>query len=339
MATSTQNLQNIPSTTPSPTHIDIEITNYCNLECPMCPRTTILNRPLKHQTTKEFIQLLKQINIEVSDVSRYPNNKIPYTWLHMFGEAMLNKDFHNIINEASIKFNNVGISTNGTMLTENNSKKLLATKLSRLIISLDSIDNSIYSIVRAGAPKLDKTLKQVTNFLRLKRKLNSLLYCEIQVINFPEYPLNARRFVEYFQGIDLEYDNNTVLMIKELVDFAGQVAIDTSLQQNMSKQRKSCIFPQNRCAILSNGDVVPCCYDINGLMKMGNIFQTKFMSIWHNEKYTRFRVAHATQNFENYNMCNKCDQTYLFPDIKSNYRVRITDGIDNIEPLNRNKSA
>ena len=40
---------------------------------------------------------------------------------------------------------------------------------------------------------------------------------------------------------------------------------------------------------LSNGDVVPCCLDGNGVIKLGNIFEEKFTDILNNDRYINMR--------------------------------------------------
>jgi radical SAM protein with 4Fe4S-binding SPASM domain len=41
--------------------------------------------------------------------------------------------------------------------------------------------------------------------------------------------------------------------------------------------------------IFSNGDVVPCCYDYNSEMKVGNVFEKPFTEIWNGPTYRDLR--------------------------------------------------
>ena len=79
-----------------PLHLDIEVTSYCNLACPMCPRTHRVelgkweNRMMKFETFKKIIDEgapkgLKAINL---------NN---------FGESFYNKNLVKMINYAKSK--------------------------------------------------------------------------------------------------------------------------------------------------------------------------------------------------------------------------------------------
>ncbi len=55
--------------------------------------------------------------------------------------------------------------------------------------------------------------------------------------------------------------------------------------------------------ILYNGDVVLCCYDYDGIHKIGNIFEDGFAKIWHSKKNRMFRKMVIKKELE---LCKKC---------------------------------
>lgn len=53
-----------------------------------------------------------------------------------------------------------------------------------------------------------------------------------------------------------------------------------------------CKCPWSSMSILSNGDVVPCPYDINDELRLGNAKKDLLFDIWNSKPYTFFRRSH-----------------------------------------------
>ena len=68
--------------------------------------------------------------------------------------------------------------------------------------------------------------------------------------------------------------------------------------------------------IRSNGDVVPCCYDLVNKMPMGNVLREDLETIWNNKDYQNLR-----RDIEELNppdLCQGCPVLYNFqPMVKS----------------------
>ena len=57
--------------------------------------------------------------------------------------------------------------------------------------------------------------------------------------------------------------------------------------------KKTCGRPENGpLQIQWNGEVIPCCYDYNNQIILGNAFETPVMEILGGEKYEDLRDAH-----------------------------------------------
>ena len=56
--------------------------------------------------------------------------------------------------------------------------------------------------------------------------------------------------------------------------------------------------------VLSNGDVVPCCYDIIGKCVLGNIMCENLFNIWDNARFTELRQA--VRQSEPIGICKEC---------------------------------
>ncbi len=102
-----------------PNMIHIEPTNHCNLGCIMCPQ------PREMQRVKGMMNfdLYKSIIDELKDTPA------EFVYLHQFGESLLHKKITDMVDYASENGLQVGMSTNGTLLNEKISERILNSKL------------------------------------------------------------------------------------------------------------------------------------------------------------------------------------------------------------------
>ena len=109
-----------------PNMIHIEPTNHCNLGCIMCPQ------PREMQRVKGMMNfdLYKSIIDELKDTPA------EFVYLHQFGESLLHKKITDMVDYASENGLQVGMSTNGTLLNEKISERILNSKLDFLTLSL-----------------------------------------------------------------------------------------------------------------------------------------------------------------------------------------------------------
>ena len=113
----------VPPVPDAPWALYVEITNECNLECPMCARTTSMTRAVEDMTPAVYRRV-------IDEADELGVEKIR---LHMFGESLLHPQVYELIPYAAAKphIRQVALSTNVTPLTEENSRRLLDTGLSR----------------------------------------------------------------------------------------------------------------------------------------------------------------------------------------------------------------
>lgn len=108
--------------------IRLEVTSHCNLRCEYCHNSEYSNRQ-DDMTTEEILQLICNIK------QQFPINKILLTG----GEPLVNKDICKIIEQISELGIKADLVSNGTLLTEEMVKKLEASGLKRIRLSIDEI--------------------------------------------------------------------------------------------------------------------------------------------------------------------------------------------------------
>ena len=73
--------------------------------------------------------------------------------------------------------------------------------------------------------------------------------------------------------------------------------------------KTTCGRPENGpLQIQWNGEVIPCCYDYNNQIILGNAFEAPVLDILNGEKYRLLRWAHRNKEFKLFPYCDQCDQ-------------------------------
>ena len=111
-----------------PKYLVIEPTNYCNLNCIMCPRKDMT----RTQGLMQFSLFRKIIDESVGNVD--------FIYLHFFGEPAFTREIIDFINYAGGKGMTVALSTNATVLSGKVAEDLINSKLNILMMSFDSLD-------------------------------------------------------------------------------------------------------------------------------------------------------------------------------------------------------
>lgn len=140
----------------------IEATSNCNLSCPMCSRNYWVN---EKKGDMDF-SLFEKVVSEVKNIGA-----IETIFFGGIGEPFVHPRIIDMIKKAKATGRNVEAITNGTMLDEENIQKIIDSRLDRLWVSMDSLDEKQYSDIRSGADykSLNDRLRNLKD-LRIKSK-------------------------------------------------------------------------------------------------------------------------------------------------------------------------
>lgn len=241
----------------------VEITNICNLKCSFCPDT---------KRTKQFM--------EISDFERIINKIKPYTnliYLHIKGEPLLHprlKDILNICEKENIKVN---ITTNATLLSKNLDILVNSNILRQINLSLHSINKN----ENTDEYNTEIYLENILNSIRILNA-NTNILISYRLWNLANIEENNEN-VEIINILQKEYniDNlaekakqNKAIKLKEKTYLNQDIEFKwPSLQNEVISETGKCFGLRNQVGILVNGDIVPCCLDQEGIIKLGNIFE------------------------------------------------------------------
>lgn len=139
--------------------IRLEVTSHCNLQCEYCHNSEYSNRN-DDMSTEEILKLIRNLK------QQYPINKILLTG----GEPLVKKDICKIIEQISALEIKADLVSNGTLLTEEMVKKLEASGLKRIRLSIDEIgeNSSLRSTTKPN---------QIWNIARMIRSVSEMEVC------------------------------------------------------------------------------------------------------------------------------------------------------------------
>lgn len=144
----------------SPRVVFIEVTNHCNLLCEMCPRTFVTYEEPQTLSWENFLRI----------VGQFP--EMQRAVLHGIGEPLINKDLPRMIEHLKARGVTVLFNTNATLLTEAWARKLIASGLDEIRVSIDGADPQTYAQIR-GAPLLHKLIANLKRFVEIQTELNA----------------------------------------------------------------------------------------------------------------------------------------------------------------------
>lgn len=255
--------------------IYIEITNVCNLNCSFCSKS---NREKKTITVDEFEIILKRIN-DYTD----------YIYLHVKGEPLLHPNLDKLLDIASKYNKQVNITTNATLLKEK--KDLLKHPAIRQInISLHSENNkdNYLEDIFETIDELDKII--VLRYWILKDK-NELTEIVDKVLK--HYNLSTNTVDKH-----IKIKNNLYLDKQE--EFVWP-----SLNNGYYNENGYCYALKDQLAILSDGTIVPCCLDSEGVINLGNIYNSSVEEIVSSKRFKEMKEAFSNRKVCE-ELCKKC---------------------------------
>jgi radical SAM protein with 4Fe4S-binding SPASM domain len=271
-----------------PVHITIEPTNQCNLCCPICETGSgILNRPKGSLQYKDFKIIIDKIHTHTNSIFLY----------HM-GEPFLNPDLYKMIKYAKSKSLYITTCTNGQFV---DAKQLVESGIDEVIFQIGGLSEQTHVIYRIGG-NLEQIIQNLKNVL--KEKLSSRKSRPKVIFGFIVMKHNEAEIDEFYEfARKLKVDEARVLNPcvrnwqqgneflpnnEKYWDYDREAFKNGKLMAKKNSGNR-CNWIYISTVILNNGDVVPCCRDVQGDFVMGNVLREDLEDIWNGKRYINFR--------------------------------------------------
>lgn len=307
---------------PQLTFLFLEITDSCNLRCQHCgsdcssKRQTYLSYPI-------IEDLLRKVS------EQYDSTKIMICITG--GEPLIHPDVEKIIKTSSDFGFKVGITTNGTLVTENVAKSLVSAGLNTVAVSLDGFGKT-HDEFRKIKGSFRRAIEGIHNFRAAgidpqavtvvhKKNIQELdkLYSFLVDDKFESWGITTIEPIgRAKENIDLLLGKSELRIV---FDFIKEKRFDLNCEMEvtygcshfvtMKYEREirdfyfQCGAGTKVAGIRANGNIVAC-LDIEDCDEtiQGNIYRDDFVNIW-NTKYDLFREDRSDKNEKCRNCKNK----------------------------------
>jgi radical SAM protein with 4Fe4S-binding SPASM domain len=293
-------LRGTPVIAGMPAAISFELTNHCNLNCPECASGS---GEMKRERGFLDIELYKRVISELKPYLFYIN-------LYFQGEPMLHPRFFSFTEHTGKIYTMV--STNGHYLTPENSARLIRSGIGKLIVSLDGMDQEIYSLYRVNGD-FEKVKSGIKNITEARRNSGSSMNLEIQFLvnKFNEHQIPLVKNFAREAGASLKLKSMQVISEENRERWTPSTQKYRRYENVEGRQVIKNRMP-NRCfrlwfnpVITWDGKVFPCCFDKDAEYIMGDLNNESFRSVWNGARYFEFRKQ-LLSGRSNINICTNC---------------------------------
>jgi radical SAM protein with 4Fe4S-binding SPASM domain len=287
-----------------PPIIQVEPTNYCNLNCPLCPSGSgSLKRPKQYLSLDVFRRILDELGDTLIAV-----------YLFCFGEPFMHKDFLHMTEECSSRRIMTMTSTNGHFVqTFDEALKVVDSGLKTLVVALDGSTPEVYRSYRQNG-----SLEKVMNFITLVE--------EAKVRRGSEFPYTATRAIITRKN-ETDIPNLEKLSRELGVNMFTYKSVGCLIHENdyqefepvrkdmrryeyagssrLKQELILCPFPFRQPIVFCDGTVVGCEYDHDSEVAFGKIGEKSFSEIWNSPNARKLRkTIHLRKNRPSF--CQRC---------------------------------
>ena len=282
-----------------PSQIIVDVTEVCNLACIHCPHPEFKKseyygaRYLELELNSKMVDEVRQHGQGLTQYIRYTSE----------GEPLVHPQGYEMIEYAG---NHSGVfvtlTTNGTIMNEKRTQKLLAAGVHMIDISIDAFTPQTHAKIRVNG---DLNVTRA-NVLRLIDWIKCSKSKTKVVVSYVEQPLNChetRDFETFWKDQGADY-----VVIRRLHSAAGAIVHIANLmrKENAKEVRRPCLYPWERVVLNPRGHLAFCPADWTCGSTIVDYRATTIYETWQSKFYQKLREAHLSNNFGNHKYCGQC---------------------------------
>lgn len=268
----------------------VEITNICNMSCSFCHGH---NRPPRKMTKDEFAAVLDKLTKQTE-----------YIYYHLMGEPLTHPELSEFIKMAGERGYKSIITTNGTLLNKYGDELLAG--------GLHKVNLSVHSFEKESACEHKKYISELAEFAKKAAERGTIVVFRLWNKGFDggknETVLNVLR--ESIAGDWKENPREIRLRDKIYLEW-GERFEWPDRKAEIKGNKFFCYGLKDQFGILSDGTVVPCCLDSDGVINLGNIFDEEIEDILGSKRardiVEGFRCGKASED-----LCKRCGYAQRF---------------------------
>jgi Radical SAM superfamily/Iron-sulfur cluster-binding domain len=264
-----------------PDIVQIESTNICNAKCVFCPRDEMHRRQ-----GIMTVELFRKIVDECAVLG------ITHIRMHNYGEAFIDRKLVEKVRYAKQKgIREVGMISNGSLITEPIARGMIDAGLDAINISVDASGKEVFESTRIGL-KYDKVIANIERLIRVRaesgKRRPKLILSFVRQNNSSD----EQAFIEHWRAIADK------IHVTDLHNWAGTLNTESDVNY-------PCYRPWLTFTVLWDGRVSLCCADFDGKTILGDLNTHSIAEIWNAEPYRNARRQHLESGGPD--ICRACD--------------------------------
>ena len=287
-----------------PSHITIEPTNACNLQCPVCETGNgQMNRKKGLVDFEKYCEFIDEVAPTTSVLMFY-----------FMGEPFLNKKAYEMIKYARQKGLYVETCTNGDFV---NAEGVIYSDINDISFQLGGMTQINHQTYRIRGD-LERTMSNIKEVVELRNKTpNSNVQISAGFIVMKHNEHEVPEFLKWAKDTGIDRANVIDPCVRTVDEgkimlpsdkrywYYDEEAFDRGVLKPKHLPDNECTWIWNSTTVTWEGDVVPCCRDPLVKNKLGNVFETPLKEIWNSEKALNFR-REIVKNQSNVDICKLC---------------------------------
>jgi len=304
-----------------PFYLEIHITDCCNADCYFCNQRWIKTEK-QELGLADFKQIISRLVREGLRAVRFSGSGEPTTHPHI-------KEMLDAVSESGLTLTR--FDTNGILLSEDISRRLVKCSLKQLHISLQAPTPQSWALVTKHEPsRFGVVLQNIRHFIAVDRDRMTGVYASF-IVDEPTFD-KLDSMISLCRELDIQYrihDLNAYTYSRRFIDECLPALKDSLAGLIMPANRHrfrfshipglkpftegpfkwrqiadkpenlSCFVPWTGALIRANGNVYMCCALSEKKNIMGNVFEQEFMDIWRGSKFKSVREEAKAIFFKN----------------------------------------
>lgn len=270
--------------------LDVEITNLCNKNCSFCHGTDRMPRRMTVEEFRQITQMLQGVT--------------QYLYFHLMGEPLTHPQLPAFLSHAVAEGYKPIITTNGTLLPQRG-EELLSAGIYKVNISVHSFEDGsqedYLSYINGCLDFADRA--SAAGVLTVLRLWNDGYDAGR---NLDTQALLRQRF-----GNDWHVGRRGIRIKDKLYLEHGQRFAWPDLSAQDYGSCGFCYGLKDQFGILCDGTVVPCCLDSDGILALGNLFETPLEEILNAPRAAAIREGFAHRRVME-PLCRRCGYAQRF---------------------------
>ena len=275
-----------------PTYVMFDMTNKCNAKCIHCPHSV----GFPGSDKPEYID----IEVYKTVIDQCRGKTIDFIRVTADGEPLLHPRIWELLAYAHEQgVGPLGLTSNGSALSEANAGRLMDSKIFMADFSLDAFSEETFELVRRGL-SYARTHDNVRRLIEMRNQRNDPLKIMVSFVKQKENAHELDAFKAYWEPLADK------VLVREMHTNVG-VNDKTDAEGYGEAGRYPCPHLFRRAVADYAGDLKFCPIDWRGGSKLARAADTSIAAAWHGEDYRKHRMQHLNNVFAADSICRDCE--------------------------------